>query len=118
MEQLREARKWAEECVALSEHLNKPDTRFGGRLVLARIDHALGESVSALNRLDELFAQAQSEIEQAGILYELSKIHRDMGNPDQATPHTDRALELYRRLYARTPRVIYRRRIEELTSVH
>jgi len=108
---LRRARELAEECLAISEELSKPDTLFSSEILLARITGAEGHPDVAAGRLLELLPNVDDDDLQAELHYRLWKL--GAGGDD----HGGRALQLYRRLFERTPNDDYRRRIEELASL-
>jgi len=111
---LRVAREQAEECVAISEELSKPDTLFSGRVVLARIAAVEGSVDSALEALRTLLAGAENEDERAECHYRLWKL--TPANTSLDTDHRVAAIRLYESLFATTPKHEYRKRIEELSG--
>ncbi len=106
---LQTAREHAEECVAISEELSKPDTLSSGRVLLARIDAAEGEGDRAIENLQTMLENATSSEEQAELHYWLWKL----GAPG----HREDALALYEELYQAVPNYDYHLHIEELKAV-
>ncbi len=121
---LRTAREDAEECVAISTELQKPDTLFSGNVLLARLDAAEGRRDGAMQRLNGMLHDAAEptpsgenaedpseggDEEHAELHYWLWKLALDPG-----VEHRAEALRLYEQLLAKTPKYDYRKRIEEL----
>jgi tetratricopeptide (TPR) repeat protein len=107
---LEHARACAEDGIAISEELSKPDTQFSGRVLLCRIESAEGDSASARRRLQELLESATDDAQRAEVHYWLFKLGLD---PD--ADHRDTAMALYTELYKHTPNHAYHKRIEELS---
>ncbi len=103
---LSAAREVAEECLALSRELSKPDTAHASQMQLSRIDAAEGNRDRALERLGSLLNGTRNRAEEA-------EIHYLMGTLGEAE-HAAMALEMYRELYEATHHHTYRTRIEEL----
>ena len=135
------ARENAEECVAISGQLSKPDTLFASRVLLARIDAAEGNSSAAREQIEGMLRQSEHDDQLAELNYWLSKEVWDMplqNTPVRDTPplpssgdsqrggfglppetlasHRAESLRLYQSLLSRTPNHAYRQRVEELTS--
>jgi len=102
------ARKHVEECIALSKELSKPDTVFGGQVLLARIIAAEGEVERAQANLESLLTESTGDNERAELHYWLWKFN------GTALDHHDQALRLYRSLVETAPLRDYRERIDEL----
>jgi hypothetical protein len=112
---LRLARDQAEECVAISREISKPDTLFAGCVLLARIDAAEDRRDVAVQSLHDLLQEAVDaegspggDEQHAELQYWLWKL----GEREQAAT----ALALYETLYAKTPKYQYKQRIEELKA--
>jgi tetratricopeptide (TPR) repeat protein len=103
---LRRARECAEECVAISDDISKPDTQFSGRVLLARVAAAEGRKEVALQHLYQMVGEATDDDRRAELHYWLWMF----GEPG----HASAALALYETLYATAPKHEYRKRIEEL----
>jgi tetratricopeptide (TPR) repeat protein len=122
-EKFSEAWEFADKCVKVSTEISKPDTRFNGKVLQAKIDFAMGEQVQGITMLLEMLAEATDESQKATLHYELWKMCRGescarpmAGTRPAATTdeHRQKALELYQKLYEKTPKVEYKQRIEEL----
>ncbi len=105
---LQTAREHAEECVAISEELSKPDTLFSGHLLLTRIEAAEGDADHAIAELETMLDEATDSDRQAELHYWLWKL----GAPG----HLSAALALYEDIYQSTPKHEYHLRIEELKA--
>ena len=105
---LRHARNCAEEGLAISEEISKPDTQFIGRVLLAKIEIAEGYSDVALQRLTGMMEDATEDNHRAELHYRLWKLGE--------SGHAGQALALYEALYAATPNHEYHTRIEELKA--
>jgi tetratricopeptide (TPR) repeat protein len=142
---LQAARESAEECVAISEELSKPDALFSSRVLHARIEAAEGGRDVAVQRLQQMLEKATDDEQRAELHFWLCKLllpplHKgrvgvgstadavqDAETPSQSPPeaggeegkeevHRTEALRLYRQLVKRTPKHEYKQRIEELTA--
>jgi tetratricopeptide (TPR) repeat protein len=139
---LRAAREHAEECLAISRELSKPDTLFISQVLLARIEAAEGRGDVALQRLYTMLQEATDDEQRAELHYWLWKLLllppllqgrvgegstadavQPAETPSQSPPeaggeageeHRLEALRLYQHLLAKTPKHDYRKRIEEL----
>jgi len=107
---LQRARTHIEECMAIDATLPKAKLQFSGQVLLAMIVAIEGNTGEAVRHLLELFSMASDDDAHAELHYRLWKL--GAGGDD----HGGRALQLYRRLFERTPNDDYRRRIEELAS--
>lgn len=90
---LEAARAYADECVAISNDISKPDTQRRGRLLLCHIDIAIGDTTAARSRLLGLLDSAADDSERATCHYWLWKWKLD------DTPHHQReAIRLFESL--------------------
>lgn len=105
---IRQARNYAEECLAISEELSKQSTIFRSHVLLARIASAESGSDGVLHCLRDLLEQAINDDQRAELHYWLWKL----GSDDDG--HRARALSLYRALVATMPIYEYSERINEL----
>jgi predicted ATPase/class 3 adenylate cyclase len=106
--ELNVARQLLEEGRDIALALGNADLTFGANILRAQVIIAEGNRPEALRQLQQLLALARSEREEAAVHFELRRV------ADNPTPHHNRALQLYRSMYARTPQHIYKIRIEEL----
>jgi hypothetical protein len=81
---LRQGHELAEECVAISEELSKPDTIFSSRLLLARMTAVGGRTDAAVSHLHTMLEEATDDEQRAELHYWLWKLpllplfsHRD-----------------------------------------
>ena len=107
---LREARKNVEESVATSEEISRPDTLFSGRILVARITAAEGDSEGGITILEELLGEQTMEPQQAELHYWLWKLGAS------GEDHRSASLQLFQALIQKKPRLEYRLRIEELSE--
>jgi len=107
---LRMAREQADECVAISEQLSKPDTLFEGHVLLARITAAEGDVDAGVSALHRLLIEASDDNQRAELHYRLWKIGAAV------VDHRAEALRIYEALIEKTPKHDYRKRIEELKA--
>jgi tetratricopeptide (TPR) repeat protein len=109
---LRYARTCAEECIAISDDMSKPDTQFNGRILLARIEAAEARRDVALQCLTEMLETASDDDQRAELHFWLWKIDESNAIND----HHAEALRLSQMLFERTPVPFYSERIEELQA--
>ena len=95
------------EAEELLEQLSHEELRFRAALLRVRWLHAGGNKTAAVGLLDQLLAAAELPQRRASLHYE-----RYRYTDDTRDRHT--ALELYGELYQRTPRISYRRRLDQL----
>lgn len=105
---LRFAREHAEECVAKSREISRPDMLFEGRVLLARMDAAEDRRDVAARGFHDLLQETEDDDERAELRYWLWKLGED--------DHGKTALELYESLYARTPKHQNKQRLDELKA--
>jgi tetratricopeptide (TPR) repeat protein len=102
------ARQLLEEGRDIGLALGNNDLTFGANILRAQILQAEGNRPEALRQLNQLLALARSDREEAGVHFELRRV------ADQPSVHRERALALYRELYARSPLYLFSLRIDEL----
>jgi tetratricopeptide (TPR) repeat protein len=107
---LEQAREDAEECLAISRELSKPDTLFQSQVLLARMEAEEGRLEVALQLLSQMLEDAGEDEQRADLHYWLCKLGARDGD------HHAEALGLYCALFEKTPKHTYRQRIEELSS--
>src|SRR5690606_25389456 len=102
----------AGEAAALAAAIGRTDVQLPARLLSIHLQVVSGElaAAQAVEELEALLAQWPETSQQAAIRYELCRL-----DPRQAH-HRRQAAELYKRLYATTPNLIYRQRYQELTG--
>ena len=122
---LRLARQRAAECVAISEEISKPDTLFGGRILLAQITATEGNAEAAEAMLQKMLEEANDDIQRAELHYcfwTLASDHSSglarpvVSKASQRESHRGEALRLCRELLKKTPIPVYHKRIEELEA--
>jgi tetratricopeptide (TPR) repeat protein len=119
---LQRAREHAEECIDISEQLQKPDTLFGGCVLLARLDAADGNLSEACEGLVGLLEKAGDDEQRAELHYWLwnlilgSSSSDGVGSRSKGEEHRIEALKLYTTLYTKTPKHTYRTQIESLSA--
>ena len=102
------ARHLLEEGRDIALALGNADLTFSANILRAQVIMAEGNRPEALRQLHQLLALARTEREEAAVHFEL----RLIAETPQA--HLQRALSLYRSMYARTPQFLYQTRIKEL----
>ncbi len=111
------ARAHAEESISISERISRPDTLFGGRVLLARVFAADGDFNAALQRLHATLEGSTQDAARAELQYWLWKFGSRSGADRQAYErHGSEALRSYRQQYARSPKHEVKLRIDELTA--
>lgn len=104
---VEKARKNQKEATDLAKELKHPDLQFDAKLISAKIDVAEGQTAKAKKGLTKLLKDESSEEQKAVLLYELYKI-----DPN----YQAEALAIYEKLYARTPRYVFKLRIDALNE--
>ena len=107
---LRMAKEQAEESVTISGDLSIPAMLLDGRVLLARIDAAEGNKEAALHSLVRLLEETNDDQHRAELHYRLWKLNA------ADIDHRAKALRLYRSLFEKTPKHVYRRQIDELSA--
>ncbi len=102
------ARRDAEECLAISTHLHKPDTQFASQLLLARVESAEGSVGDGLRRLEELLEQVSDDAERADLNYWQWRLSSDR------EANRSEAMRLYQQLFEKAPKHVYRTRLAEM----
>jgi len=101
-----EARVISTEGLRIAEETGTKEYIFQGNVLSAKIELALG-NVDAPRRLEDMLQQTQDEAEIAALHYELWKMTHD-------EEHRQTAFNLYQSLYANTPNIEYKERMEEM----
>ncbi len=71
---------------------------------------------NGIEPLEQMLAGTEDQKEQANINYELQIMNDELGKPERADKHRQAALEMYQKLYEKTPKSEYKQRIEELSN--
>ena len=108
VDEISPARQLLEEGRDIALSLGNSDLTFESSILRARIFIVEGNRPEALRQLTQLLNMVRNEREEAAVHFELRRV------ADNPTPHHNRALALYRAMYARTPQHIYKVRLEEL----
>jgi tetratricopeptide (TPR) repeat protein len=100
-----------DEALGLAVEIESTDIEFKARLLAVDVRVALGQTnrATARGEYEALLARWTEASEQAAIYYALWRL-------SDANEERQQATILYRDLYARTPNVEYRRRLEELSG--
>ncbi len=106
---VKKAAQLAREGTSLARNLGRADELLRGQALEARVASAGGERDRSVLRLQELLDTAGEDAHVALLHFELWRLC-------QGRAHAEAALRLYRHLYERTPRHLYRSRIEELAG--
>ncbi len=109
MQDAQEAPKLVSEALQIADSLGHPDLSFHAQLLQAQIFHYQGTSSEGIRLLEELLKLNEEEEKQANLYFELNKLA-----PDHKTARL-RALELYKTLYTKTPKFIYKKRFDHLS---
>jgi tetratricopeptide (TPR) repeat protein len=103
-----EARVLSLEGLQIAGEVGRKETVFQGKVLLARIDFALGHQEKTVTLLSRMLTQTENKVEKADLHYELHQcgVERE--------EHRKEALQLYQELYTKTPKFEWKKRIEEL----
>src|SRR5205823_4868421 len=82
-EQLMEARQWTEECITIAEQIHRQDRYFKGKVLLAKIEFAMGDAETALQHLQQML-DGSDGADQAELKYEIGAMKREMGESEEA----------------------------------
>ena len=97
------------EAQQIAKSLGNPDLSFHGQILQAQILHYQGKSNEGVRLLENLLENHSEEEKTANIYFELNKL-----SPNHKTARFS-ALELYTTLYSKTPKFIYKKRIDRLS---
>ena len=115
------ARACNAEGLQYAEDIGNKSQIFAGRAQKAKIDFALGHKEKAVELLINMLIETANEDEMAELHFELWKMNQTFGGfsrlSDSKDNHHTVALKLYNKLYAKTPNIEYKNRIDELTSM-
>jgi hypothetical protein len=109
MQDAQKAPNLVSEALQIAESLGNPNLSFQAQLLQAQIFHYQGTSSKGIRLLEKLLKDNQEEEKQADIYFELNKLA-----PNHKTARL-RALELYKTLYTKTPKFIYKKRFDHLS---
>ena len=110
MGNLEELASVVEEALSIAYELKNPDLLFEAKILSARKHHLLNEITTVQAILDELLEKPLQKAQQAAVYVELFKVSADKA-------HKDKALALYRELYADTPKYNFKKQIEMLENI-
>ena len=98
----------AEEAQSIAEALGNPDLIFETRMLLAKQEHAHGARESAMQSLENLLQEVAEPEREAAIYYELFLLLPEVEKNRQE------ARRRYEKLYASTPKHLFKMRLEGL----
>jgi len=96
------------EAIVLAKEVNKKDTIFNSTILSHKL-LALENPNQAVSNLTQMLESETEEPNLAGIHYEIYKIN-------QSTEHQQKALDTYQQLYAKSPNIEYKNRVDELSE--
>jgi hypothetical protein len=102
------ARQVLEEGRDIALALGNSDLTFEANILRAKVNYQEGSKSEANRQLLQLLNLSRKEREEAAVHFELRLV------VENASLHTQKALELYRLLYQKTPQYTYRYRVELL----
>ena len=108
LQRSEEAQVLNAEGLRIAEEISRKECMLQGNVLSAKVDFALG-SKDAPRHLEDMLQQTQDNTEIAAYHYELWKM-------THAKDHRQAALNLYQTLYATTPNIDYKTRMEELQN--
>ncbi len=97
------------EAQQIAASLGNPNLSFHGELLQGQILHYQGASAEGIRLLEKMLDNHPEDEKTANIYFELNKLA-----PDHKTARL-RALELYTTLFSKTPKFIYKKRIDRLS---
>ncbi|MCB9216845.1 MAG: tetratricopeptide repeat protein [Candidatus Kapaibacterium sp.] len=103
------ARNDAEDSLDIAREISSVSSAFAARILLARVGDAEGETARAIAHLRAMLPEAPDDVQRADLHYRLWEL-----SPEHRNEHRASAERLYRDLYAVTPKLEYRSRLEEL----
>ncbi len=109
MQNQQSAPELVAEAQQIATSLGNPDLSFHGELLQAQILHYQGASAEAIRLLGKMLNNYPEDEKTANIYFELNKLA-----PNHKTARL-RALELYTTLFSKTPKFIYKKRIDRLS---
>lgn len=105
---LKKAQSLHDEALAIGEELGNEDFIFGLKILQNRIEAVKGNQAAAIAGLYEMKKEYMAPEEIANVLYQLALLE-----PNEAS-HKEKVIAIYRELFSKTPRFIYKNRIKEL----
>ncbi|OQY27230.1 MAG: hypothetical protein B6244_11215 [Candidatus Cloacimonetes bacterium 4572_55] len=112
-----EARLLGSEGSRLAEEVGNKEYVFKGKMLVAKIDFALGDREKAMAILSDMLAKTEQKNDIADLNYELRMRNEELGKSDLSEENRRTALLLYRELYEKAPKFVYRNRISELSEL-
>jgi hypothetical protein len=108
LQRYAEAQALNQEGLRIAEEVGRKEYILQGSILSAKVDFTLGNK-DALHRLKNMLQQTDDNAEIAILHYELWKMAF-------SEEHRQAALDLYKTLYAATPNIDYKRRMEEMKN--
>ena len=105
MDKSEKARENQKEAASVAAELKHPELLFDTQLLDAKIDFHKGNAEKAKKALETLLSDKPSEKDKGALYFELSKLDNT---------YTHKALDIYKKLFERTPMHIFKIRIKEL----
>ncbi|MCD4653829.1 sigma 54-interacting transcriptional regulator, partial [bacterium] len=116
LKRFREAEILIKESRSITEEIKNPQLSFNVSILSSKIKYVLYDKKKSIATLENLLSQTEDEIKIAVLNYELWKMKRlEEKTSAEAIDHGEKALEIYRTLYQKTPNIEYKERAEELT---
>ncbi len=108
MDKPEKAKENQKEAASIAAELKHPELLFEAQLLAAKIDLYNGKTEKASKAFESLLSANQSEKNKGALYFQLSKIDNT---------YIPKALDIYKRLYERTPMHIFKIRIRELIGL-
>ncbi len=109
-QQFEQARVLNVEALQIATDVKQQEPIFLAKVLAAKLDFALGLPAVAIQTITNMLEQTTEDAEKATLHYELLQLGTSSDS------HRRQALELYQKLYAKTPKIDYRNRIDELIT--
>jgi len=108
LQRFDEARTLNAEGLQVAQEVGRRGKIFQSKVLSAKIDFVLDNREQAVTLLSEMLAQTEDKAQRADVHYELSQFGAEYEN------HRKEALRLYQKLYTKTPKFEWKKRIEKL----
>jgi serine/threonine protein kinase/tetratricopeptide (TPR) repeat protein len=122
MKEYGKANEINEECLKISEEMKDEKNIFGCKVREAKIKFKTVKNYTlriknCIESLEKILEETKDEKRIANLNYELAIMNNELNREKNADRHKMKAIDIYKKLYEKTPKIEYKNKIEDLEKL-